>query len=101
VNKNQCPCWSSSRKSLILGIGDTNDYFLASDVSAIVHHTQKVVYLDDNDVVVIKGSKYELLNMSNQQVQREVQEVEFDVESVAKGGFPHFMLKEILSSQNL
>lgn len=80
---------------LILGIGDTNDYFLASDVSAIVHHTQKVVYLDDNDVVVIKGSKYELLNMSNQQVQREVQEVEFDVESVAKGGFPHFMLKEI------
>jgi len=80
---------------LILGIGDSNDYFLASDVSAIVHHTQKVVYLDDNDVVVIKGSKYELLNMSNQKVQREVQEVEFDVESVAKGGFPHFMLKEI------
>src|SRR5574344_702987 len=80
---------------LILGIGDTNDYFLASDVSAIVHHTQKVVSLDANDVVVIKGSKYELLNMSNQQVQREVQEVEFDVESVAKGGFPHFMLKEI------
>lgn len=80
---------------LILGIGDSNDYFLASDVSAIVHHTQKVVYLDDNDIVVIKGFKYELLNISNQKVQREVQEVEFDMESMAKGGFPHFMLKEI------
>lgn len=54
-----------------------------------------MVYLDDNDVVVIKGPTYELLNMSNQKVQREVQEVDFDVESVGKGGFPHFMLKEI------
>lgn len=80
---------------LILGIGDAKDFYLASDVSAIVSHTQKVVYLDDNDVVVISGSTYELLNMSNQKVQREVQEVDFDVESVGKGGFPHFMLKEI------
>lgn len=80
---------------LILGIGEAKDFYLASDVSAIVYHTQKVVYLDDNDVVVIKGPTYELLNMSNQKVQREVQEVDFDVESVGKGGFPHFMLKEI------
>ena len=80
---------------LILGIGDDNDFYLASDVSAIINHTQKVIYLDDNDIVVIQNKNYELLNLNQQRVQREIQELEFDVESVSKGGFPHFMLKEI------
>ena len=47
---------------LVLGIGEAGEYFLASDVSAIVNYTQKVVYLDDNDVVVAKTSGYDLLN---------------------------------------
>jgi len=80
---------------LVLGIGDCGEYFLASDVSAIVNYTQKVVYLDDNDVVVAKSSGYELLNLNSQTVQRDVQQVDFDVDAVAKGGFDHFMLKEI------
>lgn len=80
---------------LIFGIGEGGEYYLASDVSAIVNYTQKVVYLDDNDIVVAKRSGYELLNMNSQVVQREIQEVDFDVDSVAKGGFEHFMLKEI------
>ena len=80
---------------LVLGIGEAGEYFLASDVSAIVNYTQKVVYLDDNDVVVAKTSGYELLNLKSQTVQRDVQQVDFDVDAVAKGGFDHFMLKEI------
>ncbi|WP_290745458.1 glutamine--fructose-6-phosphate transaminase (isomerizing) [Fibrobacter sp. UBA4309] len=80
---------------LILGIGNEKDFFLASDVSAIISHTQKVVYLDDNDVVQVKKGSYSIVNMNRDEVQREVQDVEFDADAVAKGGFPHFMLKEI------
>lgn len=79
---------------LILGIGQ-NEFYLASDVSAIINHTQKVVYLDDNDVVEIKNNNYTLLNTNSQPVQHEVQDVEFDADAIAKGGFAHFMLKEI------
>lgn len=79
---------------LILGIGQ-NEFYLASDVSAIISHTQKVVYLDDNDVVEIRDGSYNLLNTLSQPVQHEVQDVEFDADSIAKGGFAHFMLKEI------
>ena len=79
---------------LILGIGQ-NEFYLASDVSAIIMHTQKVVYLDDNDIVEIKEDGYNLLNTHSQPVQHEVQDVEFDADAIAKGGFAHFMLKEI------
>ena len=79
---------------LILGIGQ-NEFYLASDVSAIIMHTQKVVYLDDNDIVEIRNDGYNLLNTHSQPVQHEVQDVEFDADSIAKGGFAHFMLKEI------
>ena len=80
---------------LIFGIDEKNEFYLASDVSALVNYTQKVIYLNDNDVVVAKRSGYELVNLQSQVVQREVQEVDFDVDSVAKCGFEHFMLKEI------
>ena len=80
---------------LILGIGSNSDFFLASDVSAIINHTQKVVYLDDNDIVQITGNNYSIVNMNSHEVQREVKDVEFDADAVAKGGFAHFMLKEI------
>ena len=80
---------------LILGIGSEGDFFLASDVSAIINHTQKVVYLDDNDVVQIKRDGYSIVNLNSHEVSRDVQDVDFDAESIAKGGFAHFMLKEI------
>ena len=80
---------------LILGIGTNSEFFLASDVSAIINHTQKVVYLDDNDVVQIKDGAYSIVNMNSHEVQRNVQDVEFDADAIAKGGFAHFMLKEI------
>ena len=50
---------------LILGIGNNGDFYIASDVSAIINHTQKVVYLDDNDIVQIKDGGYSIVNMSS------------------------------------
>jgi len=79
---------------LILGVGD-GECFLASDVSAIVEHTHKIVYLEDNDVVEITRSGFSVRNISRQPVSRETQEIEADLEVAKKGSFPHFMLKEI------
>ena len=80
---------------LVLGIGEAGEYFLASDVTAIVDYTQKVVYLDDDDVVIAKRSGYEIVTVSSHTVNRNVEEIEFDADAASKGGFEHFMLKEI------
>jgi glucosamine--fructose-6-phosphate aminotransferase (isomerizing) len=82
---------------LILGVGE-NENFLASDVSAIVAHTQKIVYLEDNDVITIGKNDFEIKNIKNvkdKSVNREIQAIDADLEMVQKGDYPHFMLKEI------
>jgi len=82
---------------LILGVGE-NESFLASDVSAIVGHTQKIVYLEDNDVITIGRNDFEIKNIKDvidTSVNREIQEVDADLEIAQKGDYPHFMLKEI------
>jgi glucosamine--fructose-6-phosphate aminotransferase (isomerizing) len=79
---------------LVLGVGE-NECILASDASAIVEHTQKVVYLDENDMVEIKGAEYRITNQARAEVRREIQNIEFSADQVAKGRFEHFMLKEI------
>ncbi len=80
---------------LVLGLGGNGEYFLASDVTAIVDYTQKVVYLDDDDVVVANRDGYEIVTVSSHQVNRCVEQVDFDADAASKGGFEHFMLKEI------
>jgi glucosamine--fructose-6-phosphate aminotransferase (isomerizing) len=82
---------------LILGVGE-NESFLASDVSAIVGHTKKIVYLEDNDVITIGKNDFEIKNIKDvkdKSVNREIQEVDADLEMAQKGDYPHFMLKEI------
>ncbi|MDR2583359.1 MAG: glutamine--fructose-6-phosphate transaminase (isomerizing) [Fibromonadaceae bacterium] len=82
---------------LILGVGE-NESFLASDVSAIVGHTKKIVYLEDNDVITIGKNHFEIKNikdLKDKSVSREIQEVDADLEMAQKGDYPHFMLKEI------
>ena len=80
---------------LIVGVTKDN-LFLGSDVSALVNYTTNVIYLDDNDVAVLhRDATYQILNTHSQEVQRTVHQVEFSLDKVAKGGFAHFMLKEI------
>ncbi len=78
---------------LVLGMGE-HEFFLASDASAVVEHTQKVVYLNDNDMVEVNGG-YRITNQAQTEVHREVQNLDIRADQVAKGDFPHFMLKEI------
>ncbi len=79
---------------LILGIGETG-MVVASDVSAIIEHTRSVIYLEDNEVVEISGSDYTLYDLEKTCLHKNVEEIDWDIEAISKGGFDHFMLKEI------
>jgi len=86
-----------ARKSspMVLGIGD-NEFFIASDASPIIKHTNKVIYLKDEDIVTVhRDGNYELINISNEIQHRPVQELDLKIEELEKNGFEHFMLKEI------
>jgi glucosamine--fructose-6-phosphate aminotransferase (isomerizing) len=80
---------------LILGIGE-GEYFLASDAAPIVEHTRQVVYLNDGEVVMVRRSGYEVRTIDNVLLEKEVHELEWDLEQIEKGGYSHFMLKEIM-----
>ena len=80
---------------LVLGLGD-GEQFLASDASPIIPHTRNVVYLDDGDLVEINKSNYEVRRIGdNKPVNKVIERIEYNLEEIEKGGFPHFMLKEI------
>ena len=79
---------------MVLGIGD-DEYILASDASAIVQHTRQVVYLNDNDMAIIRPDSFFTKTIDNEDTTSEVQEILFDLERIEKGGYDYFMLKEI------
>ena len=79
---------------LVVGIGD-GEHWVASDVSAILRHTKQVVYLDDGEMVVITPDSYQTMSIDGQRMKKEVQEVEWELDQIEKGGYEHFMLKEI------
>ena len=79
---------------LVIGLGE-GETIVASDVSAIISHTRQVIYLDDDDVAVIRASGVDVRNINNVPVSRAVAKVDWDVGAAEKGGYEHFMLKEI------
>ncbi|MDB4869039.1 MAG: glmS [Gemmatimonadales bacterium] len=79
---------------LLIGLGE-GEYYVASDVSAILAQTREVVYLDDGDVAVLTRDGYTVLNQRAQQLERRVSKIDWDLDQIERGGFDHFMLKEI------
>ena len=88
-----------ARKSspLVVGIGeDHKEFFLASDALPIVEYTNQMVYLNDGEVATLKvGEKMEIYNLDNEEIDPKVKEVDINLDSLEKGGYNHFMLKEI------
>jgi glutamine---fructose-6-phosphate transaminase (isomerizing) len=86
----------AARKGSPLAIGIGNkEYFITSDVSASLEHTREVVYLDDNEIAILTTNGYETKTMENIPTYKKVEEVLWNIDMIEKGGYPHFMLKEI------
>jgi glucosamine--fructose-6-phosphate aminotransferase (isomerizing) len=79
---------------LVIGVG-VGEYFLASDVAPIMGHTRQVVYLNDGEMCVLTRGGYHTSTIYRERLEKVVEEIEWDLEMIEKGGFAHFMLKEI------
>jgi glutamine--fructose-6-phosphate transaminase (EC 2.6.1.16) len=79
---------------LIVGIGE-REHYVTSDVAAILEYTKEVVYLDDNEIVVLTRDNMKTTDINNVQITKRVDEVQWNLDKIEKGGYEHFMLKEI------
>lgn len=98
ISKQDPDLLIAAKKSspLVIGIGEQDEYFIASDATPIVEYTKNVVYLNDEEIAVIKkGEELRVMNIKNQPKIPYIQELEMQLEAIEKGGFDHFMLKEI------
>jgi glucosamine--fructose-6-phosphate aminotransferase (isomerizing) len=80
---------------LLIGIGKNGENLAGSDASAVIQHTKDVVYLDDGDCAVLTSEGYRIFHLEHGEARRSVHHVEWGVEAAEKGGYDHFMLKEI------
>ncbi len=80
---------------LILGIGMDENFF-ASDVTALVNHTRNVVYLEDGEFAELSGNDIRIFDCSGREISKKVSRITWDVQAAEKGGYDHFMLKEIM-----
>lgn len=80
---------------LVIGVGE-DEFFLGSDATPIIEYTDKVVYLDDDNIAVIRlGEDLKVVNIQNIKLSPEVKTIDLNLGQIEKGGYPHFMLKEI------
>jgi len=84
---------------LLLGLGE-HSFFVASDAAAVVEHTRDVVYLDDGELAVLDRDGYRTLDLKGHLLAKEVSRVSWDLGTIERGGFPHYMLKEIFEQPN-
>lgn len=80
---------------LIIGIGK-NENFVASDVNALIAYTSQVVYLEDGDIAEVYKDHFHAKNIHDEEIIKEIHDVDMNIDEITKGGYPHFMLKEIM-----
>ena len=80
---------------LVIGVGK-DENFVASDINALITHTSSVVYLEDGEIAVVTKDRFEAKNMEDEEIEKDVVQVDIEVDEITKGGYPHFMLKEIM-----
>ncbi len=80
---------------LIVGLSEEGN-FIASDVTALISHTKRVMYLEDDEIVLVGREGVRVYNMNEEEIEKEVSEVTWNIDAAEKGGYEHFMLKEIM-----
>ena len=80
---------------LIIGVSDKGN-FIASDVPAVLKHTNKVYYLNDKEIAVLRKNSVEFFNIDKEPIEKKAETITWNLDSAEKGGYPHFMLKEIM-----
>ncbi len=79
---------------LVIGVKE-GEYFVASDASAILPYTRRVIYLNDGEMITLNSTGYRISTLDNKEINKDVEQITWDLEMIEKSGFPHFMLKEI------
>jgi glutamine---fructose-6-phosphate transaminase (isomerizing) len=98
LSKNNADLMIGAKKGspLVVGVGQNHEYFIASDATPIIEYTRNVVYLDDEEIVILeRGKEMKIKTIKNQDKTPYIQALEMQLETIEKGGFEHFMLKEI------
>ncbi|MGY6558696.1 MAG: glutamine--fructose-6-phosphate transaminase (isomerizing) [Nitritalea sp.] len=96
MNKEEPDTLIAARKGspLVIGVGE-EEYFLASDATPIIEYTNKVIYLDDYEIAVIRQNQLQIKTIENVETHPYINQLEMELEAIEKGGYDHFMLKEI------
>lgn len=97
ISKNNPDTIIAARKGspLVIGVGN-GEYFIASDASPIIEYTRNVIYLEDKEIAIIRDNKLTVKTIENKIIENPyIKELNMNIESIEKGGYPHFMLKEI------